>query len=319
VVKISEIYKIVFVGLDFAGKTSILKVLAGSYSDLDRIKPTLGRERTEWDILGFKVINWDLGGQKQYRDEYIANAEQVLRDTNLLIFVVDVQDAERINDAANYFNDILHALDLLKIKCPVILCLHKVDPDIAKNPPIVKNLDWVTNLFSEFSEKHDVETNVFITSIFDRKSLIEMFSHGIGTLIPISILNTILDNFIKETKDIGVVGTILFDMNYIVVGSAFTTLNTRHTCFRTINAFTTLMRDFKGVYDEDRQISFNISISNGDIYRFTFSKFSELTSPFYLLIMGKQSLKVESAFTLFRKKYLPKIDESLHELIKKIE
>ena len=61
----SEIYKLVMAGLDFAGKTSILKILEGSYSDLDQIKPTLGSERTEWDILGFKIINWDLGGQKQ--------------------------------------------------------------------------------------------------------------------------------------------------------------------------------------------------------------------------------------------------------------
>ena len=191
----SEIYKIVFLGLDFAGKTSILKVLEGSYSDLDQIKPTLGSKRSEWDILGFKIMNWDLGGQKQYRDEYLANKGQILHDTNLLIFVVDAQDADRFDEAGTYFNNILQALEDLEIRCPVLLCIHKMDPNIVDNPDIQTNLEKITDLFSEYSQIHDVEIKVYITSIFDQKSLIEMFSDGIRQLMPVGIINKSSTNF----------------------------------------------------------------------------------------------------------------------------
>lgn len=315
----SEIYKIIFLGLDFAGKTSILKILEGSYSGLDKIKPTLGTKRSDWSILGFKIMNWDLGGQKQYRDEYLKNYQQVLQDTNLLVFVLDVQDEHRFNEAGAYFDDILHALDHLTIKCPVLLCLHKVDPDILNNSSIVKNLDWVTNLFSDYSQKHDVEIKVFITSIFDRKSLVEMFSYGIGKLIPVGILSTILDEFREDATKYGVVGTLLFDENFFAVGNAFPDLSTKNTCFRTINAFITLLRDFEGVYDEDRQISFDLSVSNGDIYKFFMNRIDQLPSKYYLLLMGTQSIRPKDAITLFRKNYLPKIERGLGDLIKAID
>lgn len=315
----SEIYKIIFLGLDFAGKTSILKVLEGSYSGLDKIKPTLGPKRTSYNILGFQIMNWDLGGQKQYRDEYLKNYEQVLQDTNLLIFVTDIQDESRFNEAGAYFDDMLHALDQLKIKCPVILCLHKVDPDIVENPIIIKNLNWVTNIFSEYSEKHDTEIKVFITSIFDRKALIEMFSYGISKLIPIGILSQILDEFRLATEKQGVVGTILFDMNFFVIGNAFPDVNLKNTCFKTINAFTTLMRDFKGVYDADRQVNFDLSVSNGDVYKFSLEKTTGLPETYYLLIMGTQSVKPTDIFSTFRKKFESKMADSLKNLIKAID
>ncbi|NVM29548.1 MAG: hypothetical protein HWN65_11970 [Candidatus Helarchaeota archaeon] len=317
----SEIYKIVFLGLDFAGKTSILKVLEGSYSGLDQIKPTLGTKRSQWDILGLKVMNWDLGGQKQYREEYLKNYEQVLQDTNLLIYVIDVQDNTRFDEAGAYFDEMLQALDKLNIKCPVLLCLHKVDPDLIEKPDITKNLDSVSNLFSEYSQKHDVEIKVFITSIFDRKSLVEMFSHGIGRLLPIGVISQVLDEFQQETKKVGVVGVILFDDNIFVVGNAFPDVATKNTCFKTINAFTTLLRDFKGVYDEDRQINFDLPTDapGADAYKFSFKKIPELSNPYYLLIMGSPSVKAGKGFSIFKKKFVDKIKQALQDLIKTID
>ena len=136
-----ELYKIVLIGLDFAGKTSILKILEGSYSNLDQLTPTVGTDRTNWEILGFNVINWDLGGQKQFREKYMANFEQILDESNLIIFVIDMQDDNRFNEAGSYFDDALHALDHLGIKCPIILCLHKVDPDILSDAFMITNLN----------------------------------------------------------------------------------------------------------------------------------------------------------------------------------
>lgn len=317
--KMPKIYKIVFLGLDFAGKTSILKILEGSYSGLDQIKPTKGTNRTQWEILGFNIITWDLGGQKQYRDEYLANYEQVLDETNLLIFVLDMQDGDRFNEAGAYFDDILNALDTLNIKCPLILCLHKSDPDIVSSAPIITNLNWVTNLFSDYSQQHDVEIKVFITSIFDRKSLIEMFSHGIGKLVPIGILSQILDEFRQETKDVGVIGSILFDEKFFMVGNAFQDINSKDLCYKTINAFITLNRDFKWVYTEDQQVDFSLKISNSDLYEFNLNKITETRNPYYLLTMGKESFNYKEVSSIFLRKYVSKIEKGLDDLIKSIE
>ena len=315
----AEIYKIIFCGLDFAGKTSILKVLEGSYSGLDRIKPTLGKKRTEWDILGFKVINWDLGGQERYRKEYLSKDVDVLRDTNLLIFVVDIQDAERFKEASTFFNDILSAFDTLKVKSPVILCLHKIDPDVIDHPHIIKNLKKLTDMFSAYSQEHGVEISVFKTSIFDRKSLIEMLSYGIKQLIPLGILSEILEEFRQETSELGLVGTILFDQNFFIVGTSFENITTQNMTFKSINSFITMMRDFQGVYDDDRQINFSLSITNGTSHRFTVQKFSAVSNPYYLLLMGEMTLKPDDIFFLFHEKFLPKIDESLQNILKSNE
>ncbi|MHA1650579.1 MAG: hypothetical protein ACTSYB_10340, partial [Candidatus Helarchaeota archaeon] len=157
---------------------------------------------------------------------------------------------------------------------------------------------------------------VFTTSIFDQKSLIEMFSEGIRQLMPVGILNQILDEFRKET---GVVGAILFDLNFFVIGDSFPDVTTRNTCYQTINAFITLMRDFKGIYDDERQINFNLDVMNGINYKFQLNKISELTSPFYLLIMGSPTFNPTQVFSVFHKKYVPKIDKSLHDLITAID
>jgi GTPase SAR1 family protein len=315
----SEIYKIVCCGLDYAGKTSILKVLEGSYSELDRIKPTLGRNRTEWDIFGFKIINWDLGGQKQYRDEYLASAankQQTLQDTNLLIYVVDIQDSNRFEEAVAYFGDILQALEDLKVRCPVILSIHKTDPDIVNTPDIKENLVKVEDLFSEFASKHGVEIKVFITSIYDQKSLIEMFSDGIQELLPMGMLNQLMEDF---RQDSGITGTILFDMNFFVIGDSFVDLDTKRAAYRTINAFVTLMRDYQGVYDDKQEIKFNLNVLDGFNYKFQMNKITKLISPYYLLIMGLPTITPKDVFALFDTKYVPRIERNLRDLIKSID
>lgn len=80
-----------------------------------------------------------------------------------------------------------------------------------------------------------------------------------------------------------------------------------------------MMRDFQGVYDEDRQINFNLSISNGTSHRFTVQKFSATANPYYLLVMGSLTMKVDEVFSLFSEKYLPKIEENLQNVLKSIE
>jgi hypothetical protein len=161
-----------------------------------------------------------------------------------------------------------------------------------------------------------VEIKVFITSIYDQKSLIEMFSDGIQELLPIGMLNQLLENFRQEA---GIAGVILFDMNFFVIGDSFTDLDTKRAAYRTINAFVTLMRDYQGVYDDKQEIKFNINVLDGFNYKFQLNKITKLISPYYFLIMGLPTIVPKDVFKLFDAKYIPKIERNLHDLIKSID
>jgi hypothetical protein len=89
--------------------------------------------------------------------------------------------------------------------------------------------------------------------------------------------------------------------------------------YSSINSFITMMRDFKGVYNEDRQINFTLSITNGTTHRFVVQKFPSTLNPYYLLIMGTTDLKANEIFSLFQKKFLGKIDQSLSDIVKSLE
>ena len=102
-----NMFKILLMGLDEAGKTSILLSMSGDYEP-SKIRPTLGAERSEINVLGFPIIRWDLGGQEQYRSNYLQRRSRILDDTDLLFYVVDIANKARYKEALMYYNDILN-------------------------------------------------------------------------------------------------------------------------------------------------------------------------------------------------------------------
>jgi len=311
----SGLHKIVFVGLDAAGKTSILQMLEGTYSGLDQIKPTLGTERTDLEIMGFQIKNWDLGGQERYRKEHLQRYKDVLFATDFLIFVLDIQREIRFEEAVIYFEDVLLALKRLKIKCPVLLCLHKADPDIIEKGDLQKNLDVATSLFNDTAKRQDLKIKLFNTSIFDRKSLIEMFSYSISELIQLTLLNRVLNEFRQKSDKFGVLGSVLFDQHLFVVGSSFPNPTIKNACFNTLNALTDITRDFKSVYDANRPIELNLPVIGGSLYKFSFMRIPKLPDTYYHLIMGAPSLKVTESIALFQDNFVAKINNTIYSQI----
>ena len=80
--------KLLVLGLDCSGKTSILKAL--SNENIQTIKPTEGFNIKSMEIGGAQISLWDLGGQKQLR-EYWAN---YFSKTSALIYVIDAADSD---------------------------------------------------------------------------------------------------------------------------------------------------------------------------------------------------------------------------------
>jgi ADP-ribosylation factor-like protein 3 len=85
--------RILVLGLDNAGKTTILKTL--SDEDITHIMPTKGFNIKNLAHEGFKLTVWDVGGQKALRP-YWANYFQ---GTDALVYVIDSADRKRLAES----------------------------------------------------------------------------------------------------------------------------------------------------------------------------------------------------------------------------
>nr|CCC92849.1 putative ADP-ribosylation factor [Trypanosoma congolense IL3000] len=100
-------YKLLILGLNNAGKTSILYHLQLGHSI--ETQPTLGGNVEQLSIAHgannnkIDVSCWDLGGQEQLRDSWRLYYEQ----TDAVIFVVDAADAARFPTARKVLHEIL--------------------------------------------------------------------------------------------------------------------------------------------------------------------------------------------------------------------
>eukprot|EP00696_Hemimastix_kukwesjijk_P018363 gnl/Hemi2/7226_TR2456_c0_g1_i1.p1 gnl/Hemi2/7226_TR2456_c0_g1~~gnl/Hemi2/7226_TR2456_c0_g1_i1.p1 ORF type:complete len:205 (-),score=60.24 gnl/Hemi2/7226_TR2456_c0_g1_i1:182-736(-) len=110
---------ILMVGLDAAGKTTILYNL--KLGEVDHTVPTIGFnvEAIKYKNIEFTV--WDVGGQKRIRKLW----RHYFSNTDALIFVVDSSDTERIKEAGEELQGIMH--DSLMQGKPVLVLANKQD------------------------------------------------------------------------------------------------------------------------------------------------------------------------------------------------
>ena len=93
--------KVIISGLDNAGKTSILTALDKKYDfqkDIVQLKPTIRVEYHKMNFLRNNTIFWDMGGQNQYREIYMNYQDVYFDATDLLIYVIDIQDPDRFEN-----------------------------------------------------------------------------------------------------------------------------------------------------------------------------------------------------------------------------
>eukprot|EP01001_Neometanema_parovale_P010467 NODE_6701_length_824_cov_183.570613_g6465_i0.p1 GENE.NODE_6701_length_824_cov_183.570613_g6465_i0~~NODE_6701_length_824_cov_183.570613_g6465_i0.p1 ORF type:complete len:179 (+),score=41.62 NODE_6701_length_824_cov_183.570613_g6465_i0:60-596(+) len=111
--------RVLFLGLDNAGKTTCLKKL--SDEDITHISPTQGFNIKSLNQDGFKLNAWDIGGQKAIRT-YWSNYFDA---TDVLIYVVDSVDKKRLEETGVQLNSLLEE-EKLKT-APVLVLANKQD------------------------------------------------------------------------------------------------------------------------------------------------------------------------------------------------
>uniref|UniRef100_A0A5F8A023 ARF like GTPase 3 n=1 Tax=Macaca mulatta TaxID=9544 RepID=A0A5F8A023_MACMU len=90
--------RILLLGLDNAGKTTLLKQLASE--DISHITPTQGFNIKSVQSQGFKLNVWDIGGQRKIRPYW----RNYFENTDILIYVIDSADRKRFEETGQVNN-----------------------------------------------------------------------------------------------------------------------------------------------------------------------------------------------------------------------
>ncbi|XP_075210828.1 ADP-ribosylation factor-like protein 3 isoform X2 [Lycorma delicatula] len=111
--------RILLLGLDNAGKTTLLKKLASE--DITHITPTQGFNIKSVQSDGFKLNVWDIGGQRKIRPYW----RNYFENTDILIYVIDSADRKRLDETGYELSELL--LDEKLCGIPLLIYANKQD------------------------------------------------------------------------------------------------------------------------------------------------------------------------------------------------
>ncbi|XP_019329388.1 PREDICTED: ADP-ribosylation factor-like protein 3 isoform X1 [Aptenodytes forsteri] len=111
--------RIVLLGLDNAGKTTLLKRLASE--EVSTITPTQGFNIKSVHSHGFKLNVWDIGGQRSIRPYW----RKYLGSTDLLIYVIDSADQKRFEETGQELAELTEESSLTGV--PLLVFANKQD------------------------------------------------------------------------------------------------------------------------------------------------------------------------------------------------
>ncbi len=159
--------KIVVVGLDNAGKTTLIDLLAGKkLSEVINQSPTTMVNQVNLPSQDVNLVAWDFGGQVQHREAYLQNPEEYFVGLDLVLFVIDMQDAARYNEAIGYFSQLLDIIIYLKEKPYFLVLMHKSDPELVGDPDFQINLEYVDGKIRSLIPKSKLGLDIVKSSIY---------------------------------------------------------------------------------------------------------------------------------------------------------
>ncbi|EAY10493.1 ADP-ribosylation factor-like protein 3, putative [Trichomonas vaginalis G3] len=118
--------KLLFLGLDNAGKTTILKAL--SKESPDNVAPTRGFNVKQLKTGNYEFNIWDVGGQKALRSYWASYYDKI----NAIVWVIDSADTHRMAETGFELAELLQEEKLAGV--PVLILANKQDLATAKNP-----------------------------------------------------------------------------------------------------------------------------------------------------------------------------------------
>jgi len=275
--------KILFTGLDDAGKTSIILALQREFSKIANIQPTRGAQRRIFEFLGKDISEWDLGGQTTYRISYLKNPDKYFAGTEIAIYVIDVQNKERLPESLSYLNDVIIQFKKLQITPPINIFFHKLDPTLIKSTlmelgNLIFNLKKKINVLIKYKRLY-----FFETSIYSLPSIMNAISEILLEMYPKSklIKKTIKEFAIKLNCE----GIVILDKNSLIIGSFFRDHETGEILTRAMPYFLTLNDSFQLEGVDQKNQDQMVVHRFGKYFLFKEILLKESGTPYYLLIV----------------------------------
>lgn len=166
--------KLLVVGLENSGKSSIVLSIIGKSNLIDHmsLNPTQGPHITNFESSDSQFNIWDLGGQESYRDEYLDRFEEYISGCSKILYVIDIQDVQRYEQALLYLEKIFYKIQQLDLNVDVSIFLHKYDPNLHEIHPEIteESLDSLINKVKKLIPK-DFFFEIYkstIYTIFDK-------------------------------------------------------------------------------------------------------------------------------------------------------
>jgi len=157
------LYTVGFVGIDNAGKSTIIDIFGKQ--QLTKTIPTVGvnLEQMSFSEINFELNILDMGGQKNFRLLWV----DYLNTVDVIIYVIDANDYERIEEALNEFQKMLVLTESNAV--PILILLNKSDlPNTMSAVEIGQKIATIPEITSR-------DWNIIETSAVTTKGLIEMF------------------------------------------------------------------------------------------------------------------------------------------------
>ena len=296
--------KVLFTGLDDAGKTSIILSLQREFSKIAILSPTRGAQRRIFNFLGKEISEWDLGGQLAYRIAYLKNPGKYFEGTEIAIYVIDIQNKSRIPEATGYFKDVIEQFKELEIEPPIYVFLHKFDPALRRSAQNEMEL-LIIDFKDKLRETKYKEIYYYETSIYDFGSIITAMSEILLSLYPKSeLIEKTIHEFAKKVNSEGVV---IIDDNSLIIGSYYKDDETRHLLTASTPYFLTLHDSFQFTSPMEEKYENRMIVQRfGKNFIFKQITLKKESEPYYLILLKEDPV--------FRKEDL----ESFANLLKEI-
>lgn len=301
--------KLLMIGLDNGGKTSILAVLEDKFSIIKDLMPTRGVQREKLDFFGYPIISWDLGGQVQYREKmYFTKPEIYFGEVDLILYVIDSQDVDRFSESANYFKQVLKVLDELKEYPPIVIVLNKSDQDIRRTLQWQKNIDSVKSKFNAVIDEFDkFKLDYYDTSIFQRPTIMQMFS---AALMKVSETSEIVEHILEDfSTQIGGRAISIISMDGLIFGSYTKNTTDESLINNTALLLQTLLNFHHSIgLIRERTMVLELPLNGITIRGVKLFEYSDLQIPVYLWLLSEKPELLDGKLEYFREQLLPLIN-----------
>ncbi|KAL1928154.1 hypothetical protein VTP01DRAFT_3070 [Rhizomucor pusillus] len=134
-----EEYYVLIIGLDNAGKTTLLERIKTIFLGVaglppERIAPTVGLNIGRVDIRSSRITFWDLGGQRDLHSIW----ERYYPECHGIVFVVDATDEKRLEECKDTFEKMITNEEVEGV--PVLMLANKQDVEGALRVEQIKEV-----------------------------------------------------------------------------------------------------------------------------------------------------------------------------------